>query len=192
MGWMEEVPKSDSTRGAADVMAVYTTRKDFCQLFQEDMRGLYALSLLLTADFELAERCFVAGLDDCIKGNPVFKDWAYAWSRRAVITNAIRTVFSPGGVNLRSSAPEIKSEWNLFADGYLAIVIQLDALERFVFVMSLLEGYSDHECAVLLNKSRSEVVAARTRALQHLGGPDFSVEMIKKKEPVRAISAADL
>jgi hypothetical protein len=192
MGWMEEVHTLNSTRGSANVLAVYTTRNDFCRMFQEDMRGLYALSLLLTADSELAERCIVAGLDDCIKGNPVFKDWAQAWSRRTVITNAIRAVFSPGGVNLRTSASLTTSEWNLFSEGWFATAIQLDSLERFVFVMSFLEGYSDHECAVLLNKSRAEIVAARTRALQHLAEHDFFVEANKRKGPVRAISVAHL
>ena len=50
----------------------------------------------------------------------------------------------------------------------LAAVTLLEPLERFVFVMTLLEGYSEHECAVFLNRSRSDVVAARTRALQQL------------------------
>lgn len=188
MGWMGEVHISKNTRGSANVLAVYTTSKDFCRLFQEDMRGLYALSLVLTADSELAERCFVGGLDDCVKGNPVFKDWAYAWSRRAVITNAIRTVFSLNSVNLQTSASLTATAWSLFADGCLATVIQFDSLERFVFVMSLLEGYSDHECAVLLNKTRSEVVAARTRALQRLGERGFSVEL--RREHVKSLPEA--
>ena len=131
------------------------------------MRGLYLLSLVLTADSEEAERCFVAGLDDCIKGNPVFKGWAYAWSRRAIIMNAIRIVFSRS-VNVEPSTPTRHPEWKFVAESPLAAVTLLEPLERFVFVMTLLEGYSEHECAVFLNRSRSDVVAARTRALQQL------------------------
>ena len=86
MGWVGEVHNLDRTRGWTEAVAAYTTETDFCRLFKDDMRGLYALSLLLTADAGLAERCFVAGLDDCIKGNPVFKDWAYAWSARHLAT----------------------------------------------------------------------------------------------------------
>jgi hypothetical protein len=192
VGWVGEVHSLDRNRTWAEAPAPYTTATDFCRLFKEGMRGLYALSLLLTAEAEQAERCFVAGLDDCINGNPVFRDWAYAWSRRSIIMNAIRAVFSPGGANLPVSTAFAPNDWNLVADGPLAAVIQLQPLERFVFVMSLLEGYSDHECSVLLNKSRREIVAARTLALEHLAEQGFSIEIPTKRKEVRAIFAADL
>ena len=192
VGWVGEVHSLDRNRTGAKAPAGYTTASDFCQLFKEGMRGLYALSLFLTADSEQAERSFVAGLDDCINGNPVFRNWAYAWSRRSIIMNAIRAVFSPGGANLPASTAFAPSDWNLVADGPLAAVIQLQPLERFVFVMSLLEGYSDHECSVLLNRSRREIVAARTLALEHLAELGFSVETPTGRKEVRAISAADL
>ena len=192
MGWVGEVHNLDRNRTWAEAPAAYTTEGDFCRLFKEGMRGLYALSLFLTSDSEQAERCFVAGLDDCINGNPVFRDWAYAWSRRSIIMNAIRVVFSPGGANLPASTAFAPSDWNLIADRPLAAVIQLQPLERFVFVMSLLEGYSNHECSVLLNKSRREIVAARTLALEHLAEQGFSIEIPTRRKEVRAISAADL
>jgi hypothetical protein len=191
VGWVGEVRSLDRNRTGAKAPAGYTTASDFRQLFIEGMRGLYALSLFLTADSEQAERCFVAGLDDCINGNPVFRDWAYAWSRRSIIMNAIRAVFSPGGANLPASTALAPSDWNL-VDGPLAAVIQLQPLERFVFVMSLLEGYSDHECSVLLNKSRREIVSTRTLALEHLAEQGFSIETPTRRKEVRAISAADL
>ena len=175
MGWVGEVHNLEKPGAWPNAAAVYTTESDFCRLFKDDMRGLYALSLLLTADSELAERCFVAGLDDCIKGNPVFKGWAYAWSRRAIITNAIRTIFSPQGMNFEASNPRNNGEETFFKSGPFAAVVQLDSLERFVFVMSLLEGYSEHECAVLMNRSRSEIASARTRALQHLSENGFYI-----------------
>ena len=48
----------------------YATSEDFRQLFTEDSRGLYLLSFLLTANHEMAERCFVASLDECLNGIP--------------------------------------------------------------------------------------------------------------------------
>ena len=51
----------------------------------------------------------------------------------------------------------------------LAAVVDLPAFERFAFVMSVLERYSDQECSVLLGRTRGEVAAARSRALQQLG-----------------------
>src|SRR3954469_2355431 len=70
----------------------YATCKDFQQIFDEEMSGLHLLAYLLTGDQAKAEQCFVAGLDDSIHGNPVFKQWAHAWSREAIIQNAIKAM----------------------------------------------------------------------------------------------------
>lgn len=51
----------------------YTTIDDVRKLFTEDMNDLYLLAFLLTGNRGNAERCFVAGLADCVDGNPVFK-----------------------------------------------------------------------------------------------------------------------
>jgi DNA-directed RNA polymerase specialized sigma24 family protein len=47
-------------------------------------------------------------------------------------------------------------------------VTQLAPLERFVFVMSVLEGHSPAECSALLGCSMQEVVAARSQAMRQL------------------------
>jgi 5-hydroxyisourate hydrolase-like protein (transthyretin family) len=44
----------------------YATREDF-------MNGLYQLSFLLTGDHQKAERCFVAGIEDCATESRVFR-----------------------------------------------------------------------------------------------------------------------
>jgi len=51
----------------------------------------------------------------------------------------------------------------------LQAVLQLSHFERFVLVMTVLEGYSDHECSQLLRSSKRDVVAAKAKALAHLG-----------------------
>ena len=48
-------------------------------------------------------------------------------------------------------------------------VLELAPLERFVFVMSVLERYSDNDCSILLRCARREVAAVRTQAMQQLG-----------------------
>src|SRR5580704_5896662 len=78
---------------------LYATRADFCRVFDNDRDRLYLLSLLLTGDPELAEKCFVRGLEDSKGGNPVFKEWARSWARRTIITNAIRMVGPRPGVS---------------------------------------------------------------------------------------------
>ena len=49
-------------------------------------------------------------------------------------------------------------------------VIPLPAFQRFAFVMSVLEGYSNREASLLLDCSVMELVAARRHALQQIGG----------------------
>jgi hypothetical protein len=47
-----------------------------------------------------------------------------------------------------------------------AAILLLDAFERFVFVLSILEGQSEDQCANLLGCSRRDVMLARVLALQ--------------------------
>ena len=57
--------------------------------------------------------------------------------------------------------------------GYpFAAIVGLSAFERFVFVMSVLEGQSEQECAILLRCSRRDVMIARVLALTRLTNTD--------------------
>jgi hypothetical protein len=73
------------------------TRTDFCRIFRDDMKSLYLLALVLTADHEKAEQCFVAGLADSVEGNAVFKEWAAAWARRTITPGSSRDHQPPDG-----------------------------------------------------------------------------------------------
>ena len=149
----------------------YAVSADFCRVFEEDIDGLYSLSLLLTADRAKAEECFVSGLEDSKKSNRVFKDWARSWSRRLIVQNAIRVIAptpdparEKGPLRTIDASAEAKSEGGAMLNGVLA----LPTFERFVFVMSVLEHYSDHDCLILLKCTRSDVTMARTRAAQRI------------------------
>jgi hypothetical protein len=151
----------------------YASRADFCRIFEEDMSGLYLLSFLLTADREKAEQCFVSGLEDAVEGNPVFKGWARSWARRVVIQNAVRVINPrPVAERGRSGSSSVDTRDNTLHAGEqveTAAVLRLQPFERFVYAMTVLEHYSDHECSLLLGCARRDVLAARTRALQNLG-----------------------
>ena len=151
----------------------YATCADFRRIFDEDMNRLYLLSFLLTADPDKAEQCFVCGLEDAADGNPVFKEWARSWARRAILQNAVRVVNPrPGKGFDRLSSASIHSDDKVpltEPEAEVAAVLRLDPFERFVYVMRLLEHYSDHECSILLGCARRGVLTARTRALQNLG-----------------------
>ena len=151
----------------------YANRDDFRQVFEEDMSGLYLLSFLLTTNHEKAEQCFVSGLEDAVDGNPVFKEWARSWARRMIIVNAVRAVNPrPAEENVRSSSASVSGSGRAISAEpkvEIAEVLRLEPFERFVYVMTVLERYSDQDCSLLLGCARREVVAGRTRAVERLG-----------------------
>src|SRR5215467_13605715 len=159
-----------------DGTALYATCADFTRIFAEDMKNLYLLALVLTADAAKAEQCFVSGLDDCTTGNQVFQEWARSWARRVVIKRAIQMI-APG----RERAG-VTGKTRQFSNGSrpqgvpaeVSVVLQLPALERFVFVMSLLEGYSHLDCALLLGCTRERFIQARLDALQRISDLETS------------------
>jgi hypothetical protein len=162
--------------------ARYANCEDFRRIFEEDLHSLYQLSFLLTRDDQKAERCFVAGLEDCVKDSQVFREWARTWAKRVIVKNAIRELH-PQSSHSNSSAhvPIICSPKRQLSgrSGHFDTdaVSGLADFERFVFVLCVLERYRDHECALLLGCSDSEVREARTQAIEQFanlrsGGSD--------------------
>ena len=152
----------------------YAMRTDFCRIFHNQMKSLYLLAFLLTINHAQAEECFMAALADVLEESSVPREFVIARSRRAIITNAIRLT-APAS----SQADETSDLWNGTEEDlsatYLANLLkQLRPLERFVFVLSVLEGYRDMDCAMLLGCGRGDVMQARVRALAHTGLPTSS------------------
>ena len=147
-------------------LATRTESADFCRIFEQDLDRLYLLSFLLTGEEDLARRCFVGGLEDSAKGPRVFKEWAHSWARRMVIQNAIQMIRPQAEEGRR---PVRGADSGITALPEISALVELPAFERFVFVMSVLERYSDQDCALLLDSTRGEVVAARLRAFQQIG-----------------------
>jgi hypothetical protein len=54
----------------------------------------------------------------------------------------------------------------------LSAIFALSAFERFVCILSLLEGQSERNCAILLRCSRRDVMIARVLALTRLANTD--------------------
>lgn len=147
----------------------YATSGDFCKLFLEGVDSLYLLSLLLTGEDVRAEHCFVAGLETCLKGNPTFKQWAHSWTRRMIVVNAIRVIV-PVPNDTQATSLDFSLEWmsELHNAPHIdvASVLELPDFERFVFVTSVVERYSDQDCSVLLKCSPYQIREARARALR--------------------------
>lgn len=144
----------------------YASCKDFQEIFTEDMVGLHRLAFLLTADHAKAEQCFVAGLENSINGNPVFRQWARAWSKRAIIQSAIKAI-APAPTRHGAIPEAVEAQWN-DVESIAAIVASWEPFERFVFVMAVLEGYGLRECAALLACAVQDVITAKSFAMQRL------------------------
>ena len=52
-------------------------------------------------------------------------------------------------------------------DPRFAAILALPDFERFVYVLSVLEGCTDQQCATLLSVSPQQIEATRLRALRH-------------------------
>ncbi len=152
--------------------ADYAKHADFCDIFRNDATPLYLLAFLLTTNHKESEQCFILTVEEAFREQAVFKEWARSWVRRRVIENAIAMV-SPA---LRRSG----EKGNLWAAGQhetpqeceIGTVTKLDAFERFVFVMSILERYSNWDCSLLLGCTVNKVAEARVNALRRL--PDLA------------------
>src|ERR1700745_343808 len=85
-----EMTEQAHTQGRENKTNMYASHEDFQTIFNDDLKELYQLSFLLTRNPAKAERCLVTGLEDCVSGNPVFREWARSWGKRPIIQNAIR------------------------------------------------------------------------------------------------------
>ena len=132
----------------------------------EEMQSLYLLSFLLTADHNKAEQCLVSAIGECAEEIGVFMDWARLWTRRAVLKRAIQLIMPAPEHADDVSRISLKKPATWVDNIPFAPILLLNAFERFVFVMSILEGQSDEECAILLRCSQRDVMMARVLALQ--------------------------
>jgi DNA-directed RNA polymerase specialized sigma24 family protein len=165
-------------REVANVRADYATPADFCKVLESDMKSLYLLAFLLTANHGDAEQCFVLTVDESFTAEAVFKGWARSWLRRSLIKNAIKLASpasdqSAGKRDLWGPEPRETQR-----DDEIDAVTRLAPLERFIFVMSILERYSAWECSVLLGRDMKEVVQVRARALCVLPVPDVPLKRV--------------
>ena len=150
----------------------YATPADFKQVFTEDVNSLYLLSLLLTGSPDKAEQCFVEGIGKATKGTHVFKEWARSWARRTIIQSAIRLIAPMGNcktIGRNADLARCMNKIPMILHSEVRAIIDLAPIERFVFVMSVLERYSDNDCSILLGCTRREIAIIRTRAMQQLG-----------------------
>jgi hypothetical protein len=141
---------------------------DFWSVLTDEMLGLYQLAFALTADLGKADQCFVSGMGECEEEIGVFMARTQAQARRMIIERAVRMIMP---------APERPDDFTVAhrngwvtsgGSNLLDAIVRLNAFERFVYVMSVLEKRSDGDCSALLRCSRRDVIMARALALEQL------------------------
>ena len=166
--------KPNRTEISASSEKLYATREDFRKILDEDFDRLYQLSFLLTGDRQNAENCFVACVEACADENRVFSEWVRAWTIRAVVENAIRELTPRPTRSNSFSQPDLRTRESTSPTGYFDAdtLLGLADFDRFVFVLRVLEGFPENECALLLGSSRSQIREACTRAIKKLARID--------------------
>jgi DNA-directed RNA polymerase specialized sigma24 family protein len=137
---------------------------DFCEAFVKDMKPLYLLAFLLTANHQDAEQCFEMALEAASEAT-VFRDWVRLWIRRTLIKDAIPKILRRPG-----DRDQTRDSWGESgaATPFFDAVVRLGSLERLVFVIVVLERYSVKECSLLLDCSERAVITARLHASKNL------------------------
>ena len=154
----------------------YARTQDFFSVFECERVGLQRLALMLTANSEVVRGCLIRAFRECISSNSVSKEWARSWTRRVVIRNAISLVMSPEAESFGNKSDDADNGLFAFShdDSLSAIaeckwILNLPELDRFVFVICVIERYSMYDCALLLDRSLRDINEARQRVGNQVG-----------------------
>jgi hypothetical protein len=144
-----------------------------CRFLVSHMEAYFSLGLLLTASEEDAESCFVLALEKSSKASgsrfPRAQELAHKSMKRAVVDSAIQICDPVFGRVRDESELDIAGEKSASSRSpWVACILQLETFERFVFVLSVLESYSDKECANLLHCQLEDIAKSRVQAFYSL------------------------
>jgi DNA-directed RNA polymerase specialized sigma24 family protein len=162
----------------------YAKRTDFCSVFKQDTRLLYLLAFLLTTNHKESEQCFVLTVEEALKEQTVFNEWARSWVRRRMIENAIEIVSPAAERNSQQRELWSAGQRETHRECEIDTVTKLAPFERFVFVMSILERFSNWECSLLLGCRMNKIAQARMKALRRL--PDFTA-LVPQRDGLRML-----
>jgi DNA-directed RNA polymerase specialized sigma24 family protein len=161
----------------------YAGREELASVFECQRAGLQKLALLLTADEQAARRCMILAFRECIAGSPISREWALNWTRRMVIRNAISLVMgreNESHVNTNdgtdSALTGFSPDDSPGANAESESILDLPELDRFVFVICVLERYSMYDCALLLGRSPRDINEARQRVGNRVGNVDEVIQ----------------
>jgi hypothetical protein len=138
---------------------------EFADAWLDDVIKLYLLSFLLTADKVLAEQCFSDAMEDYAGSRGDTAAECVTESGRAAVIKCAVQLIRPlpksvhGWSHVPGRRPLLSAEHQA-----LSAITSLGVFERFVFVLTVLEGYSEEECATLLECEPAKVECSRDLA----------------------------
>jgi len=141
--------------------------------------GHYRLAWLLTGESELSVRATLEALDTESDSNWSFAEWMSAWSRRVVIAKVLTAIRERLAASARHTASlrirdrELPLESARPGDQTTAIQLErallaIDVFPRCALVLTMYEGISVEDAAVLLDATVELVRKARTLGLRQL------------------------
>jgi len=149
------------------------------RIFEEHSAELYWLAFLLTGDREKGVAAFTRAVDFEEDANPVFRGFMISWARKLIIAQALAGIRP----QLRDSMRRLKTE--LWSHGRLPsgasadnlrisrleferAVLAMDAFQRCAMLLTVFEGLSVAETALLLDADIELVKKAQIRGLVEL------------------------
>jgi DNA-directed RNA polymerase specialized sigma24 family protein len=147
----------------------------------ERAADLYWLAFLLTGDREVSLDVTVAALDLADGTNRFFSTWMLAWSRRVVIAKALAAIREELDASARRTASKRAEKSILpppdWAGGRAATkavleeaLLAIDVFPRCALLLSVFEGMSLEDAAILLDCDQGLVRKAQASALHELTG----------------------
>ncbi len=115
----------------------------------------------------------------------------YSWARRTIIQNAVR-VIKPHPVEEHAPSSFDSDSTTLAVEQVeTAAVLQLEPFERLVYVMSVLERYSDLDCSFGLHPAGRDC-SATSRVPANRNAIDFRLKRRVNGETLNRASTGDL
>lgn len=131
----------------------YARKAEFAHAFESDRSNLKLLALLLAGNTEAADLCLSRALQECTASGFVSSEWVVPWARRAVIRSAIECVRASRSEPVSEDARQALINSRLTeSSAPVNGILNLPQLDRFVFVICVLEHYPIQDCALLLGK----------------------------------------
>jgi hypothetical protein len=157
--------------------------------FETNSGELYKLAFLLTGNTDRSIEAFDKAINFEEGENPAFGGFMNAWARKLIIVEALGTIEAELRASKRRVArmtedePGHEAEWkpreHIAREEFEEAVISIDAFPRCAMVLTIFEGMSIEDAAVLLNADKSLTAAAQrigivqlTRNLAGTGGRD--------------------